>query len=82
MFGFCYTQLYDVEQEVNEHMKITACINAGTSGVILFCHQIGNAEEIIVLLPAITITYNRIPKFNMEIIRKINSRKAAIEKES
>ena len=46
MFGFCYTQLYDVEQEVNG-----------------------------------LYTYNRIPKFNMEIIRKINSRKAAIEKD-
>ncbi len=46
MFGFCYTQLYDVEQEVNG-----------------------------------LYTYNRIPKFDMEIIRKINSRKAAIEKD-
>ena len=44
MFGFCYTQLYDVEQEMNG-----------------------------------LYTYNRKPKFDMEIIRKINSRKAAIE---
>ena len=44
MFGFCYTQLYDVEQEVNG-----------------------------------LYTYDRIAKFDMEIIRKINSRKAAIE---
>lgn len=46
MFGFCYTQLYDVEQEVNG-----------------------------------LYTYDRTPKFDMEIIRKINSRKAAIENE-
>ena len=44
MFGFCYTQLYDVEQEMNG-----------------------------------LYTYNRKPKFDMEIIRRINSRKAAIE---
>ncbi|MBS4204882.1 glycoside hydrolase family 2 protein [Lederbergia citrea] len=45
MFGFCYTQLYDIEQEVNG-----------------------------------LYTYNRKPKFDPEIIRKINSRTAAIEK--
>lgn len=44
MFGFCYTQLYDVEQEVNG-----------------------------------LYTYDRKPKMGMEIFRKINSRKAAIE---
>ncbi|WP_413408801.1 glycoside hydrolase family 2 protein [Paenibacillus amylolyticus] len=44
MFGFCYTQLYDVEQEVNG-----------------------------------LYTYDRRPKFNPETIRRINSRKAAIE---
>ncbi len=44
MFAFCYTQLYDVEQELNG-----------------------------------LYTYNRKPKFDMEIIRRINSRKAAIE---
>lgn len=44
MFGFCFTQLYDVEQEVNG-----------------------------------LYTYDRKPKFDMEIIRKINGRKAAIE---
>ena len=44
MFGFCFTQLYDVEQEVNG-----------------------------------LYTYDRTDKFDMEIIRKINSRKAAIE---
>ena len=44
MFGFCYTQLYDVEQEMNG-----------------------------------LYTYGRKPKFDMEIIRRINSRKAAIE---
>lgn len=44
MFGFCYTQLYDVEQEMNG-----------------------------------LYTYSRKPKFDMELIRKINSRKAAIE---
>lgn len=42
--GFCYTQLYDVEQEQN--------------GIY---------------------TYEREPKLDIEIIRKINSRKAAIE---
>ena len=45
MFGFCYTQLYDIEQEQNG-----------------------------------LYTYSREPKFDMEIFRKINSRKAAIEK--
>ncbi|MCV4232796.1 beta galactosidase jelly roll domain-containing protein [Virgibacillus sp. LDC1] len=44
MFGFCYTQLYDVEQEVNG-----------------------------------LYTYDRRPKFNPDVIRRINSRKAAIE---
>ncbi|MEK8212259.1 glycoside hydrolase family 2 protein [Paenibacillus sp. FSL L8-0463] len=44
MFGFCYTQLYDVEQEVNG-----------------------------------LYTYDRQPKFDPEVIRRINSRKAAIE---
>ncbi|AIQ16879.1 beta-galactosidase [Paenibacillus sp. FSL H7-0357] len=44
MFGFCYTQLYDVEQEVNG-----------------------------------LYTYDRQPKFDPELIRRINSRKAAIE---
>lgn len=44
MFGFCYTQLYDIEQELNG-----------------------------------LYTYNRQPKFDMEVIRKINSKKAAIE---
>ena len=44
MFGFCYTQLYDVEQEQNG----------------LYC-------------------YDRTPKFDMEIFKKINSQKAAIE---
>lgn len=44
MFGFCYTQLYDVEQEKNG-----------------------------------LYTYDRQPKFDMEIFRKINSRKAAYE---
>ena len=44
MFGFCYTQLYDVEQEKNG-----------------------------------LYTYDRRPKFDMEIFRQINSRKAAIE---
>ncbi|MDQ0345066.1 beta-galactosidase/beta-glucuronidase [Lederbergia wuyishanensis] len=44
MFGFCYTQLYDIEQEVNG-----------------------------------LYTYDRKPKFDPEIIRNINSRKAAIE---
>ncbi len=45
MFGFCYTQLYDVEQERNG-----------------------------------LYTYDRKPKFDMDVIRKINSRKAEIEK--
>ena len=44
MFGFCYTQLYDVEQETNG-----------------------------------LYTYERKPKFDMEIFQKINGRKAAIE---
>ncbi|GIO95675.1 hydrolase [Paenibacillus lautus] len=44
MFGFCYTQLYDVEQEVNG-----------------------------------LYTYDRRSKFDPEVIRRINSRKAAIE---
>ena len=44
MFGFCYTQLYDVEQEQNG-----------------------------------LYTYDRRPKFDMEIFKKINSRKAKIE---
>lgn len=44
MFGFCYTQLYDVEQEKNG-----------------------------------LYTYNRVPKFDMEIFKKINTKKAAIE---
>ena len=44
MFGFCYTQLYDVEQEMNG-----------------------------------LYTYSRKPKFDMEVIRAINSRKAAAE---
>lgn len=46
MFGFCYTQLYDVEQEKNG-----------------------------------LYTYNRTPKFDIEIFRKINMAKAAIEDE-
>ncbi len=45
MFGFCYTQLYDIEQEQNG-----------------------------------LYTYDRIPKFDPEIIKKINARTAAIEK--
>lgn len=45
MMGFCYTQLYDVEQEQNGLM-----------------------------------TYERKYKFDPEIIRKINTKKAAIEK--
>lgn len=44
MFGFCYTQLYDIEQEQN--------------GLYY---------------------YDRTPKFDTEIFRTINSRKAAIE---
>lgn len=44
MFGFCYTQLYDIEQEVNG-----------------------------------LYTYQRKPKMDISIFRKINSRKAAIE---
>lgn len=46
MMGFCYTQLYDVEQEVNGLM-----------------------------------TYNRKFKFDPEIIRRINTKPAAIEKD-
>ncbi len=45
IMGFCYTQLYDVEQEVNG-----------------------------------LYTYGREPKFDMEVIRKVNQKKAAIEK--
>ncbi len=45
ILGFCYTQLYDIEQEQNGLM-----------------------------------TYDRKFKFDPEIIRKINSQKAAIEK--
>ncbi|MCM3339998.1 hypothetical protein M3650_15490 [Paenibacillus sp. MER TA 81-3] len=44
MCGFCYTQLYDIEQEVNG-----------------LC------------------TYDRKPKFDPGLIRRINTRKAAIE---
>ena len=44
MFGFCYTQLYDIEQEQNGFYY-----------------------------------YDRTPKFDTEIFRKINSRRAAIE---
>lgn len=44
MLGFCYTQLYDVEQERNG-----------------------------------LYTYDRKPKFDMEIFKKINTQKAAIE---
>ena len=46
MFGFCYTQLYDVEQERNG-----------------------------------LYTYEREPKFDMNIFKKINEQEAAIEKE-
>jgi hypothetical protein len=42
--GFCYTQLYDVEQEKNG-----------------------------------LYTYDRLPKFDMEIFKRINTAKAAIE---
>ncbi len=45
MLGFCYTQLYDVEQEVNG-----------------------------------LYTYNREPKFDMEYLKAVNTRQAAIEK--
>jgi beta-galactosidase/beta-glucuronidase len=45
MFGFCYTQLFDIEQEVNG-----------------------------------LYTYNRKPKFKPELIKKINTQTAAIEK--
>ena len=44
MFAFCYTQLYDVEQELNG-----------------------------------LYTYERKPKFDMDVIKAINARKAAIE---
>ena len=44
MFAFCYTQLYDVEQELNG-----------------------------------LYTYGRKPKFDMDVIKAINARKAAIE---
>lgn len=44
IFAFCYTQLYDIEQEVNG-----------------------------------LYTYEREPKFDMELIKEINSKKAAIE---
>ena len=44
LIGFCYTQLYDVEQERNG-----------------------------------LYTYNRNPKFDMKIFKKINSQKAAVE---
>ena len=44
MFGFCYTQLYDIEQETNG-----------------------------------LYNYDRTPKFDMNIFKEINSRKAAIE---
>ena len=44
MFGFCYTQLYDVEQETNG-----------------------------------LYTYEREPKFEMSVFKKINGRKAKIE---
>lgn len=44
IMGFCYTQLYDIEQETNG-----------------------------------LYDYDRRPKFDMEIFKKINSRKAAIE---
>lgn len=47
IFGFCYTQLYDVEQEVNG-----------------------------------LYTYDRKEKFDIDMIRKVNSQKAAIEKEN
>ena len=46
MFAFCYTQLYDIEQEVNG-----------------------------------LYTYQRQPKFSPEVIKKINSQVAAIERE-
>jgi len=46
MFAFCYTQLYDIEQEVNG-----------------------------------LYTYHRRPKFSPEIIKKINSQPAAIERD-
>lgn len=44
VMGFCYTQLYDVEQEING-----------------------------------LYTYERVPKFDMNIFKKINEKKAAIE---
>ena len=45
IFGFCYTQLYDIEQEING-----------------------------------LYTYDRSPKFDINIIKEINQRAAAIEK--
>ena len=45
IFGFCYTQLYDIEQEING-----------------------------------LYTYNREEKFDINIIKEINERTAAIEK--
>lgn len=47
IMGFCYTQLYDVEQETNG-----------------------------------LYDYDRNPKFDVEVFRKINSRKAAIEEDA
>ncbi len=44
VFGFCYTQLYDVEQEMNG-----------------------------------LYTYDRKPKFNMEVFKYINKRTSAYE---
>lgn len=44
IFGFCYTQLYDIEQEVNG-----------------------------------LYTYSREPKFDINQIKAINTKKAAIE---
>jgi beta-galactosidase/beta-glucuronidase len=44
MFGFCYTQLYDIEQEING-----------------------------------LYTYDRKPKFDMEWLKSVNGRRAAIE---
>lgn len=44
IFGFCYTQLYDIEQEKNG-----------------------------------LYTYSRMPKFDMQIFKEINSQKASIE---
>ena len=44
MFGFCYTQLYDIEQEQNG-----------------------------------LYSYDRVPKFDMNLIKAITSKRAAIE---